>query len=123
MTESEKESFYTEIGNNIKNARERANLKQEAFAKLIGLSRVSVVNIERGKQNPPLHILWDISKALKITLHDLLPSYNFHEAELDDELNNHLEEKIIKSMKATKIKEESFDLIRSFIIDSKNTSK
>lgn len=123
MTEQEKESFYTEIGNNIKNARERANLKQEAFAKLIGLSRVSVVNIERGKQNPPLHILWDISKALKITLHDLLPNYNFHEAELGDEVDSHLEEKIIKSMKATKINEESFDLIKSFIIDSKNTSK
>ena len=50
-------------------------MTQEALASEIGLSRTSIVNIERGRQQLLLHTLAQISAALSISLQDLLPSF------------------------------------------------
>jgi transcriptional regulator with XRE-family HTH domain len=73
MTKSVQEKFYQLLGINIRNARMAAKLKQEAFASYLELSRASVVNIEKGRQRPSLHLLCDISRVLNIELSDLVP--------------------------------------------------
>lgn len=45
-----KEEFYVAVGARIRAARRAHRLTQQALADVIGLSRASVVNIERGKQ-------------------------------------------------------------------------
>lgn len=37
------------------------------------MSRVSIVNIEAGRQHPPVHVLWDIAQELDVELTFLLP--------------------------------------------------
>jgi transcriptional regulator with XRE-family HTH domain len=80
MTPHEILIFYKMLGERIREARINAGLKQEAFAGFLHLSRVSIVNIEKGRQHPPIHLLWDISKLLNIEVFDLLPKI-----ELQDE--------------------------------------
>lgn len=66
--------LYEELGNRIKNGRIAQGYKQEAFASLLKISRASLVNIERGRQRPPLHNLYEISRLIKIPLAEMLPS-------------------------------------------------
>ena len=72
MTESEQSVFYKNLGDRIRTARQKAELKQEAFAVQLGLSRVSIVNIEKGRQRPAIHLLWNIARILNIEVEDLI---------------------------------------------------
>ncbi|GAB3834353.1 hypothetical protein GCM10028895_55750 [Pontibacter rugosus] len=71
MTEEEKK-FYATIGNNIKRLREKAHLKQEGLSELLGLSRTSIVNIEKGRQCPNLYLIIKLTEALSINIEDVL---------------------------------------------------
>src|SRR3989442_10946289 len=66
-------AIYVETGRRIQEARKVARLTQEAVADAIGLSRVSMSNIERGRHKILLHTLEDIARVLGVDLHDLLP--------------------------------------------------
>ena len=72
MDEQARRSFYVEVGKLIRNHRGR-RLSQAALGKHVGLSRVSIVNIENGKQAPPLHVLFEIARVLGVELADLVP--------------------------------------------------
>jgi transcriptional regulator with XRE-family HTH domain len=65
--------FYEKLGENIKEARRRQNMNQEELGEKLGLSRVSVVNIETGKQRLPIHVLGDITDILKVKMSELVP--------------------------------------------------
>ena len=69
----EESSFYKNLGDSIKNARKKTGVSQEILAKHLGLSRISVVNIEKGKQKVQIFTLYEISNYLKTTLDDLMP--------------------------------------------------
>jgi transcriptional regulator with XRE-family HTH domain len=73
MQPSELERLYRMVGDRIREARERVGMKQTALATKLQLSRVSVVNIEKGRQRPPLHVLWQIAEELGIEPSSLLP--------------------------------------------------
>src|SRR5690348_8027233 len=73
MTKPAQEKFYQLLGNKIRDARKAAGFKQEAFASYLELSRASVVNIEKGRQHPPLHLISDIAKILNVELCSLIP--------------------------------------------------
>lgn len=77
MTDREKEQFYRKLGENIKKAREKIGLKQSSFAQTLQISRASIVNLEKGRQRPPLHLLYEIANATKVSFSDLMPK-NFH---------------------------------------------
>jgi transcriptional regulator with XRE-family HTH domain len=66
MADADADGLYREIGRKIRDARERAapKLSQDKLAKRLGMSRASVVNIEAGRQHPPLHLLWQIAEIL-----------------------------------------------------------
>jgi transcriptional regulator with XRE-family HTH domain len=57
----------------VRSARQGAKLTQEALAKRLGLSRTSVTNIERGTQHIPIHVLFDLARALGVGPAELLP--------------------------------------------------
>lgn len=65
--------FYEKLGENIKEARRRQNMNQEELGVKLGLSRVSIVNIETGKQRLPIHVLGDITNILKVKMSELVP--------------------------------------------------
>jgi transcriptional regulator with XRE-family HTH domain len=68
--------FYVGLGRNIRQCRtgKRKRLSQEELAKRVGLSRTSVTNIEKGRQQVPLHMLYLFAGALGVEPVVLLPS-------------------------------------------------
>jgi transcriptional regulator with XRE-family HTH domain len=65
--------FYREIGKSIFRAR-KPKMSQEKLAVAVGLSRASIVNIERGRHRLQLHVLCDIAAALGVPPQELLPA-------------------------------------------------
>jgi transcriptional regulator with XRE-family HTH domain len=56
--------FYRQLGANIRERREQRKLSQEAVARMVGLTRTSLTNIESGRQHPPLHTFCEIVEQL-----------------------------------------------------------
>jgi transcriptional regulator with XRE-family HTH domain len=69
-------ALYKIIGLRIKEARQRLNYSQEDLAKETSISRASISNIELGRHQPPLHVLYNITSKLKFDLQLLLPTHN-----------------------------------------------
>jgi transcriptional regulator with XRE-family HTH domain len=74
VNESQKR-LYIELGKNIKEARGK-RLSQADLAKASSLTRTSITNIEKGRQHLPLHTLYAIANALKVSVAELLPNQN-----------------------------------------------
>jgi DNA-binding XRE family transcriptional regulator len=76
MTDSS--ALYKAVGRKIRTARERLEpkLSQAKLAKKLGISRVSVVNIEAGRQHAPLSLLSQIAETLGTELLLLIPRRN-----------------------------------------------
>lgn len=72
--------LYSIIGLSIKDRREELNLSQQQFADAVSevyeLKRSSISNIERGRQQAPLHVLYEICHILKLDLQSILPTYS-----------------------------------------------
>jgi DNA-binding XRE family transcriptional regulator len=67
-------AFYVQLGENIKRLREeKLRATQESFANRIGLSRPSVANIEKGRQQITVWQLVSFCQALGVELEDLVP--------------------------------------------------
>jgi transcriptional regulator with XRE-family HTH domain len=69
----DKDLVWSQIGANVANARKLQGLTQEQLARIIHLSRTSIVNLEMGNQRCPLDTLYDISGACGISIQELLP--------------------------------------------------
>lgn len=72
MTKKEKKHLFETIGFQIRKLRLDADLSQEALGELVQKSRTSIVNIELGRQHPPLDLLIDISACLHVPLQELI---------------------------------------------------
>ncbi len=68
----ENRQFYAEVGRLIAKAR-AGRLTQQALANKAMLTRTSIINIEKGRQQILLHTLVDITRALGVSVTDLLP--------------------------------------------------
>jgi len=69
------DALYQAFGNLVRLNRERRpDLTQEKLGRLVGLSRTSIVNIEKGRQHIALHQLFALAEALKVRPEALLPS-------------------------------------------------
>jgi putative transcriptional regulator len=55
----------------IKELRARYNLTQEDLAKEVGVTRQTIVYLEKGTYNPSLDLAHRVAKALKTTIEDL----------------------------------------------------
>lgn len=68
------EPVYAYVAREIASRRRAAGLTQEALAKRVGLSRVSINNMEKRRQAVPLQRLFQVAQALQCGLHELIPN-------------------------------------------------
>ena len=105
--------LYSVLGERIKAARKLKKFNQTKFAKLIGISRPSLVNIEKGRQRAPLHVIYYIADLLDLIVIDLLPSKEeFEESDINRRIQQtiqdnsagdlEMEKKLSEFVKSTK---------------------
>jgi len=76
-------ALYRILGSRIRAARGRIGLSQSTLAKKLGMTRTSVVNIEAGRQHPPLHVVWAIAEELRTEVALLLPTRSDYNEEIE----------------------------------------
>ncbi|PRX57525.1 helix-turn-helix protein [Flagellimonas meridianipacifica] len=96
-----KEAIYKIIGERIKSQRESLNISQLKLSEKLDISRSSISNIEVGRHQIPLHVLYEISRVLELDTKEFLPTYgeivSFATSEIADYSN---------FLKSSKLKEE-----------------
>lgn len=75
--------FYAAVGARIAKAR-AGRMTQDALASKTSLTRTSIINIEKGRQQILVHTLVDISQALQVPMTDLVPDMDDVEMLLRD---------------------------------------
>jgi transcriptional regulator with XRE-family HTH domain len=71
-----KEALYKLLGDRIRTKRLEFGYSQDYLAKGLGIGRASISNIEAGKHQITLSILYQLSKKLNTEVHLILPTYN-----------------------------------------------
>jgi DNA-binding XRE family transcriptional regulator len=69
---AQNKSYYVALGRQIAAVRQ-AKMTQEDLARTVALTRTSIVNIEKGRQQVLVHTLVDIARALGVPVTELLP--------------------------------------------------
>ena len=59
------------IKNRMKEHRARCGMKQEDLARITGVRRETIGNLEKGRYNPSLVLAWNIAKAFGVTIEDV----------------------------------------------------
>jgi putative transcriptional regulator len=59
------------IGNSVLEERTKHNLTQEALAQAVGVSRQTILAIEKGKYTPSVALALRIAKAFKVRVEDI----------------------------------------------------
>ena len=70
---NEKVDFHRHLGERIREARDLVGVTQKDLAKIVGLSRTSVTNIERGRQGVQAYLLVRIAETLGCSVQKLIP--------------------------------------------------
>lgn len=113
LTKEEQSEFYKQVGALIKKARLRSDLKQEYVANRLGLTRTSIVNIEKGDQRILLHTVLELAKLLETDVREFFPDITDY---ANTSLNKNSEEKISKAIdKQIKNTEDVSEILRTFI--------
>lgn len=68
------DNLYRHLGGRIRAQRLSVNMTQEELATSIGMLRTSIVNIEAGRQKPPLHVLYQICSQLGAEPSAMMPA-------------------------------------------------
>lgn len=116
MTKEEQKYLYEFVGNHIKYLRNKSGFSQDDLAKKLCKSRVSIVNIEKGRQHPSLHLLLDIAIIFNVKLDDFTPKKMLSDNISDRTLKQKLDKIINKDKVLPKDKFDS-DIILKFITD------
>lgn len=59
------------LNNHIQEYRQKKNLTQEALALLVGVSRQTIISIEKGNYVPSLELAFAFSEVFKVTVERL----------------------------------------------------
>ena len=59
------------IKNRIREYRARYDMKQEDLARLVGVRRETIGNLEKGGYNPSLVLAWNIAKVFQVSIEDV----------------------------------------------------
>ena len=59
------------IRNRIREYRARYGMSQEDLAKLVGVRRETIGNLEKGKYNPSLVLAWNIAKVFQVPIEEI----------------------------------------------------
>ena len=91
-----KDSLYKVIGEKIKSRRQELGISQlrlskdlELSSESFHLSRSSISNIEVGRHQVPLHVLYSICQLLKFDVKELIPSHKEVTQFADSEVSNY----------------------------------
>ena len=57
--------------NRIEEIRKEKGIKQEDFAKLMGVSRQTICSLETGKYNPSIFLAYKIAKYFEMTIEEV----------------------------------------------------
>ena len=57
--------------NKIEDIRKEKGIKQEDFAKLMGVSRQTISSLETGKYNPSIFLAYKIAKYFEMTIEEV----------------------------------------------------
>lgn len=71
--ERDLEVMWLHIGQEVRRHRKAAGLRQEDLASRVNMTRVSVTNLEAGRQRTGLSTLWCIAGVLGVPLRELIP--------------------------------------------------
>ncbi len=97
----DKESFYRRVGSLIKAHRIQASVSQEELSKHLDFeSRISIANIESGKQKIQLHTIVKLANFLKTPLAELIPNINLEEKTVNPKLLKKIEKEVIDDPKS-----------------------
>lgn len=70
--------LFKEVGRKISQLRAApvggTRLTQADLAEMVGLTRTSITNIEKGNQKVPLQVLYRICEALRVPITDVMPA-------------------------------------------------
>ena len=55
----------------MKEHRARLNLKQEDLARLVGVRRETIGNLEKGRYNPSLVLAWNIAQVFGVPIEEV----------------------------------------------------
>lgn len=66
------DSLVEYFSNNLRDARARQGLTQDALSKLSGVPRSTISNVESGEGNPTLHVISALAGALRLSIEELL---------------------------------------------------
>ena len=69
--DSKRDGGWNVIKNRIKEYRARHNMKQEELAKLVGVRRETIGNLEKGRYNPSLVLAWNIAKVFGVSIEEI----------------------------------------------------
>lgn len=72
------DELYKWVGRRIAHHRKSQAWSQSFLAEKIGLSQGSVANIEKGRQQPPLHIIFQIAQVFQLPANFFIPIENEH---------------------------------------------
>ena len=102
--------MYRIIGERVRTAREKVKpkLSQSALARKLKVHRVSIVNIEAGRQHAPLHLLRRIAEVLNTEMVLLIPRREDYQMisepiDLDDETIAKIESAAIADPEAQRL--------------------
>ncbi len=76
MTVRDLDAWYADLGRRMKGMRRAAGLRQQDVADATGVSRMTIANVEAGRQRPPLHRLLRVAALTGCQVTDLLPSWD-----------------------------------------------
>mgnify|MGYP000662715749 CR=1 FL=1 len=91
MTDEKQQEFYQTLGDIISRVRGQKGMTQAELAQHLGMSRASIVNIEKGRQRPALHIIWEIARLCELNPTELLGSLAYgHKTEGEKEFKQNV---------------------------------
>jgi len=109
-------ALYQILGERIKEKREGLNLSQAELSDKINMGRSSISNIEKGKQQTPLHIIYDICRILNIDIQSLLPTFS----EVEQRKSKPKEDKFDSYLNQSNLDVKSINQIKELIKKAKN---
>ncbi|HEY0654039.1 MAG TPA: helix-turn-helix transcriptional regulator [Chryseosolibacter sp.] len=119
LSKDEQSFFYKKLGESIRASRIKEGCKQEVLAQRVGLTRISIVNIEQGKQKVQLHVLIEIAVALNTTIEQLVPTFGYIKSSLP---TTKMEKDIKKELEKFDVKAGASDIVTDFVKLSKSKS-
>lgn len=107
------------LGERIRTRREELKLSQVELSEKAGLGRSSISNIEKGRQSPPLAVLYQICSALNIDIHLVLPT----NMEVQAIISKGPDDQIEKYFNTLDLDKNALDKIRSIIKKADDNAK